>query len=51
MSEVKFIRKKYNASLETWERELNKEGRNGWKVIQVFTAPNGEFTALLRRDS
>lgn len=49
-SQVKFLRKKHNISLEEWERELNKLGANGWKIIQIFNAPNGYLTALLRLD-
>lgn len=50
MSQIKFIKKAHTMSLSNWEEELNKEGRKGWKVIQVFPAPDGHLTALLRKD-
>lgn len=49
-SQVKFLKKRLNINLEKWQEELNLEGRRGWKVIQVFQAPDGYFTALLRKD-
>lgn len=49
-SSIKFIKKKTLKKLEEWEDELNQLGRQGWKVIQIFTAPDGSLTALVRKD-
>ncbi len=49
-SKVKFMKKDPSISLKDWEVELNREGRNGWTVIQIFTSPDGHCTALLRMD-
>lgn len=49
-SKVKFIKFKTMSNLKDWEEELNNHGREGWKVIQIFSAPDGYLTALLRKD-
>ncbi|MBX2846099.1 MAG: hypothetical protein KTR13_07785 [Saprospiraceae bacterium] len=45
----KFVRKPHNISLEQWTETLNFEGRSGWRIVQIFSAPDGKLTAVMEK--